>query len=86
MPPIPRRGRDTALLLWLLWLYLAMIGVEAAVLASGGYGSGNEMDWSRALFTSVNAATLTGFQHVVATNEYLLPGQMTVLLLTVEGR
>jgi Trk-type K+ transport system membrane component len=44
---------------------------------------GNELSVDRAMFTSVNAVTLTGFQQPLALDEYRLPGQIAALLLTI---
>lgn len=46
---------------------------------------GNQMSYDRAFFTAVNAATLTGFQQSIGVDEYLAPGQIMVLLLTLGG-
>ena len=46
---------------------------------------GNEMSRPQALFTAVNAGTLTGFQQARGTNEYSDAGQLIVAALTVAG-
>ena len=46
---------------------------------------GNEMSVDRAMFTSVNAVTLTGFQQTLAIDEYRWPGRIAALLLTIGG-
>src|SRR5205823_4214891 len=46
---------------------------------------GNEMSVDRALFTSINAATLTGFEHREGVARYKIGGQITILALTVAG-
>jgi trk system potassium uptake protein len=46
---------------------------------------GNEMSVDRAMFTSVNAVTLTGFQQTLAIDEYRWPGRIVALLLTIGG-
>jgi trk system potassium uptake protein TrkH len=46
---------------------------------------GNEMSFPRALFTSVNAATLTGFPQTVAIDQYQLLGQGAVFALVLAG-
>src|SRR5690242_15906944 len=44
---------------------------------------GNEMSVDRALFTSINAATLTGFEQRTAVDHYKIPGQCVVMLETI---
>lgn len=46
---------------------------------------GNQMSVDRAMFTSVNAVTLTGFQQTLPLDEYRLPGKIAALLLTIGG-
>ncbi len=46
---------------------------------------GNEMSVDRAMFTSINAVTLTGFQQTLALDEYRLPGKIAALVLTIGG-
>jgi trk system potassium uptake protein TrkH len=46
---------------------------------------GNELTWPQPLFTSVNAATLTGFQQPRNPNDYTLNGQLLTLFLTIVG-
>lgn len=46
---------------------------------------GNEMSVDRAMFTSINAVTLTGFQQTLALNEYRWQGKIAALLLTIGG-
>ncbi len=46
---------------------------------------GNEMSVDRAMFTSINAVTLTGFQQTHAIDEYRWPGKIAALLLTIGG-
>lgn len=46
---------------------------------------GNEMSVDRAMFTSVNAVTLTGFAQTLPLDEYRWPGKITALLLTISG-
>src|SRR5689334_14257657 len=46
---------------------------------------GNEMSPDRAMFTSVNAVTLTGFQQTLAIDEYRWPGKVAAFLLTIGG-
>jgi Trk-type K+ transport system membrane component len=46
---------------------------------------GNELSVDRAMFTSVNAVTLTGFQQTLAIDEYRWPGKIAALLLTIGG-
>ena len=46
---------------------------------------GNEMSVDRAMFTSINAVTLTGFQQTHAIDDYRWPGRIAALLLMIGG-
>jgi trk system potassium uptake protein TrkH len=46
---------------------------------------GNELSWPQPLFTSINAATLTGFQQARNPNDYTIAGQCITAGLTVVG-
>src|SRR3954454_12975311 len=67
--------------LWLLFIILGFLRLRSTAVMVGG----NEMSQPRALFTSVNAATLTGFQQSVAVDQMLITGQITLFLLMVGG-
>lgn len=51
----------------------------------GATVAGNEMNVQRAVFTAVNAGTLTGFQQAVPLDDYGASGKACVLTLTVGG-
>jgi len=69
---------------WLTPLWLISIVIGAFLLPTIGSSEGNEMTPDRALFTAVNAATLTGFSGA-GMESLLWPGRMVILLLTVFG-
>lgn len=66
------------------YLTLVLIGFIAFRHPSMMVG-GNELSTDRAMFTSVNAVTLTGFQQTLALDEYRWPGKVMALLLTMAG-
>ena len=71
---------------WLFPGYIFMILVAFfALRAPGVMPAGNELNPDRAIFTSVNAATLTGFQLSIHPSEFFTPGKLIVLGLTVLG-
>ncbi len=71
---------------WLAGFYAALILLGAVALRlPGATIKGNEFSLERAVFTSVNAATLTGFQQSVAVDQYARMGQWTILLLMSGG-
>src|SRR4051812_36376450 len=75
-----------SLSLWLGGAYLLLLLVGAIVLRlPGATIAGNEMSVYRAVFTSINAGTLTGFQQSVALDEYGALGQWCVLALMTLG-
>ena len=82
-------GRAGDVLSWLLPAYLALILVGAAVFKFGPVTArGHEMSGARALFTAVNAATLTGFPSTVGLDDFDQEGVLgpaTVLALTAGG-
>ena len=71
---------------WLFTAYL-LLGLIGYIgfRSPGAMVGGNEMSDERALFTSMNAVTLTGFQQTVSVNQYLLPGQVMAFILTLGG-
>jgi trk system potassium uptake protein TrkH len=46
---------------------------------------GNELSADRALFSAVNAATLSGFQQSISINDYQRLGRATIFVLTLTG-
>ena len=74
---------------WLVPAYLALILVGAAVFKFGPVmARGHEMSTARAVFTAVNAATLTGFPSTVGLEDFDeegLLGPAAVLALMVGG-
>lgn len=71
---------------WLFPAYIFMILVGFfALRAPSVMPAGNELNPDRAIFTSVNAATLTGFQLSIHPSEFFTPGKVILLLLTVLG-
>ncbi len=65
---------------------LLLMAVSFAVLRSGRATlRGNEMNFDRAVFTVVNAATLTGFQQPINPDEYKPLGRTVVFLLMTGG-
>jgi trk system potassium uptake protein len=65
-----------------IYLLLALFGFIVFRHPSAMVG-GNEMSVDRAMFTSINAVTLTGFQQTLAIDEYRWPGKVAALLLTM---
>jgi trk system potassium uptake protein TrkH len=66
------------------YLLLILIGV-VVFRTEGTMVRGNEMSRDRAIFTVLNAVTLTGFQQTTSVSEYRWPGQLMVLVLIVGG-
>src|SRR5204863_1440231 len=86
LPAYQERGKGfgRALANWLFPLYVLMItGGYFALRSEGAMAKGNELNVDRALFASINAATLTGFQQTVDLNQYLDPARYTILALTL---
>lgn len=86
-PPSLRAAEQDESVVWrfvAIYLLLVLIGFivfrHPATMIRG-----NEMSVDRAMFTSVNAVTLTGFQQTLALDEYRWPGRITALLLTIGG-
>jgi trk system potassium uptake protein TrkH len=70
----------------LLWAYILMISAGFCVLRlPGSMTRGNELTVDRAIFSTINAATLTGFQQAHDIDTYKLLGQLTIFFLTVGG-
>jgi trk system potassium uptake protein TrkH len=80
----PQTGRVVAS--WLFPVYLLIIFMGYLVMhGPGAMNSGNEMGSDQALFTSVNAATLTGFAQTYDLNQFRPLGQATVFVLMLSG-
>lgn len=72
--------------LWLVTAYLLLIIGGVAFFRSGRATiAGNPLSWPRSIFTSVNAATLTGFQQSVTLDSLQPAGQYCVAVLMVGG-
>jgi trk system potassium uptake protein len=71
---------------WLfpVYIFLILAGFFALRLP-GVQPAGNELNPDRAVFTSVNAGTLTGFQLNIHPSEFGAVGKVILLLLTVAG-
>ncbi len=68
------------------WAFIALIMIGyIAFRIEATVTRGSRMSIDRALFTVVNAATLTGFQLNLAIDHYNPPGQWMMLLLTIGG-
>lgn len=87
-PGLPREDR-AAVLSWLVPAYLALILVGAGVFKFGPVmARGHEMSSARAVFTAVNAATLSGFPSTVGLEDFEQEGVLgpaTVLALVAGG-
>lgn len=71
---------------WLLPAYLAVIAIGYLLLtAPDSMARGHELSPTAALFSAVNAVTLTGFPTLPNLAQYQLQGQLTVLGLVVFG-
>lgn len=66
------------------WLLLAGWGF-VSYRTEGVLPRGQQMTVDRAVFTTVNAVTLTGFQQSIRTNDYGLPGRHATFALMVGG-
>jgi trk system potassium uptake protein TrkH len=71
---------------WLFpaYIFLILVGFFA-LRAPGVMPSGNELNPDRAVFTSVNAATLTGFQLSMHPTIFSIGGKVMLLVLTILG-
>jgi trk system potassium uptake protein TrkH len=71
---------------WLFPMYLAVIFIGYMVLRTpGAMYAGGEMGKVRALFTVVNAATLTGFQQTIRLDGYPPLGQVSIMFMMLCG-
>lgn len=81
-----RANPGAVVALWIVTGYLLLIIVGVSVFRSPRtMVGGNEMSFPRALFTSINAATLTGFPQTVAIDQYQSLGQAAVFGLMLAG-
>jgi trk system potassium uptake protein TrkH len=72
------------LILAAAYVFMILAGILALRLP-GARVRGNEFSFEGATFTSINAATLTGFQQAVAIDEYGGTGQACIIVLTAGG-
>lgn len=80
-------ARNVSLILFAAWL-AAMTFVVPLLRVGGIVARGNETTWDRAIFTSINAATLTGFQQTMGVREMRAAsdvGPAVLLALTFAG-
>lgn len=71
---------------WLVPIYIAIITIGYFIFYSGSATiTGNELSRQRALFASVNAATLSGFTQSTNVNDYTPLGQATSGALILAG-
>ena len=86
---LPQQNDGLGLVSWLVPAYLVLILIGTAVFKFGPVmARGHEMSTARAVFTSVNAATLTGFPSTVGLEDFDeegLLGPIAVLVLMVGG-
>ena len=81
------RGNAGEILWWLLVGYLLLILLCSFWLRTGGVmAEGQTLNYDRALFLSVSAATLTGFQQTIGPNDFAsLQGPLILIILTFAG-
>jgi trk system potassium uptake protein TrkH len=77
-------GADVVRWLFPAYIFLILVGFFALRLP-GVQPAGNDLNPDRAVFTSVNAGTLTGFQLSIHPSEFGMVGKIVLLLLTVAG-
>lgn len=87
LPLSPGDDAGAALVRWLFPVYIFVILLGFfALRVPGVMPGGNEINPDRAVFTSVNAATLTGFQYSIGDPaDFFTPGKVIVLCLTIFG-
>jgi Trk-type K+ transport system membrane component len=84
--PAGEHERLANLLLWLFCGYITLMPIGAVALRwASGLRAGNELTADRALFTSINALTLTGFRLDMSVSDLPIPGRLIVLLMTLGG-
>ena len=75
-----------SLVSWLMPAYILMIVLGMFAFRFGrAMPASGEMTHDRALFTSINAASLTGFQQIFNPNTYEPMGQAIIFLLVLGG-
>src|SRR6184192_693564 len=84
IPPTGPRSLSVPIGLTGAYLFMLLVGVVVLRLP-GATVRGNEMSFERAVFTAVNASTLTGFQQAVALDDYAPRGQACVMTLMCGG-
>src|SRR3954454_5659299 len=90
LPPLPQRAIPSATQSvtagFAAWGFTALMLLGyIAFRTEGTLARGNKMSVDRALFTVVNASTLTGFQLNLAIDHYNPRGQWMMLILTIGG-
>jgi trk system potassium uptake protein TrkH len=71
---------------WAIPVYLLLLSGGFAFLRSRlATMRGNELSIDRAVFTAINAVTLTGFQQTIGLDELRVPGQIGVFFLMAAG-
>lgn len=84
--PDGRDWRGAELAQWIVGAYLMVTLLGFMALKHPmAMVRGNELAADRAVFSAVNAATLTGFQQAISINEYRRLGRATVFVLTLTG-
>jgi Trk-type K+ transport system membrane component len=79
-------SNNSAISSFCAWAFTVLILVGYISLhIKGTLASGNPMSNDRALFTAINATTLTGFQYSLGMEQYNPPAQWLILLLTIGG-
>ena len=79
-------GSDFIVSILLMLAFLAMIALGyGAFRRPGSMADGSPMNVDRAIFMSINAATLTGFPMTIPIETYNPPAQAMVLVLTISG-
>lgn len=95
IPPLPAlplqsggvdQDSGANLVRWLFPAYIFIILIGFFLLRIPGVmPEGNDLSPDRAVFTAVNAATLTGFQYSIHPTRFFPPGKIILLALTVVG-
>jgi trk system potassium uptake protein TrkH len=84
--PVGDHDPGAELVRWLFPAYIFMILVGFFALRTGGVmPAGNELSPDRAVFHSVNAATLTGFQLSIHPTSFGMTGRVILTILTLGG-
>jgi trk system potassium uptake protein TrkH len=86
LPLLHAAALGPQLSLWLAGAYFVLLLIGVAVFRlPGATIRGNEISFERAVFTVINAATLTGFQQAVPLDDFGPTGKACVLGLTIAG-